>query len=88
MSDETPGPPPGVRRYARDGAVVTYEATRCRHAAECVRDLPEVFDTKRRPWIQPQHASIDALDEVIARCPTRALGLVRDPDARLTARER
>ncbi|MEV4421026.1 (4Fe-4S)-binding protein [Patulibacter sp. NPDC049589] len=42
----------------------------------------EVFDTQRRPWIQPQHASVDALDEVIARCPTQALKLVRDPGAR------
>lgn len=85
MSDEAAGPPPGIRHYARDGAVVTYEASRCRHAAECVRGLPEVFATKRRPWIQPQHASIEALDEVIARCPTRALKLVRDAEARLPA---
>jgi uncharacterized Fe-S cluster protein YjdI len=82
MSDAAVGPPSGVRHCARDGAVVSYEAARCRHAAECVRALPDVFDTHRRPWIQPQHASIDALDQVIARCPTQALKLVRDAEAR------
>lgn len=75
----TPDPPPGVRRYARDGAAVTYEVALCRHAAECVRGLPQVFDTTKRPWIQPQHASVDELERVVALCPTRALKLERDP---------
>jgi uncharacterized Fe-S cluster protein YjdI len=78
-------PVAGVRRYARDGAAVTYETALCRHAAECIRGLPEVFDTARRPWIQPANASIDDLDRVIARCPTRALKLERDPAIRAPA---
>lgn len=64
---------PGVRRYARDGVVVTYEVALCEHAAECVRGLPEVFDTTKRPWIQPEHASVERVVEVVRRCPTRAL---------------
>jgi uncharacterized Fe-S cluster protein YjdI len=68
-----------VRRYTRDGAAVTYEVALCRHAGECVRGLPAVFDTARRPWIQPQNASIDDLERVIALCPTRALKFERNP---------
>ncbi|MEU8258959.1 (4Fe-4S)-binding protein [Micromonospora inaquosa] len=36
---------------------VTFEARRCWHAAECVRGLPEVFDTGQRPWIRPDGAN-------------------------------
>ena len=70
MSDAA-GPP--VRRYALDGGRVVWDAARCRHAAECVRGLPEVFDTAKRPWIQPEHAAATAVERVVARCPTRAL---------------
>lgn len=27
------------------------------HAAECVRGLPQVFGTSRKPWVQPEQAS-------------------------------
>jgi uncharacterized Fe-S cluster protein YjdI len=76
--DAHAAPRAGVRRYTRDGAAVTYEVALCRHAGECVRGLPAVFDTTRRPWIQPQNASIDDLERVIALCPTRALKFERD----------
>jgi uncharacterized Fe-S cluster protein YjdI len=52
---------------------VSFDAARCRHAAECVRGLPAVFDTGRRPWILPSEASAEAVVEVVARCPTGAL---------------
>lgn len=79
MTDAEPAPPPGVRRYARDGGAVTFEAALCRHAAECVGGLPQVFDTAKRPWIQPQHASLDEIEAVVARCPSRALKFERRP---------
>jgi uncharacterized Fe-S cluster protein YjdI len=83
--DAHAAPPAGVRRYTRDGAAVTYEVALCRHAGECVRGLPAVFDTTRRPWIQPQNAPIDDLERVIARCPTRALKFERDPGIKAPA---
>lgn len=78
MNDPQPSPP-AIRRYAREGAAVTFEAAKCQHAAECVRGLPTVFDTKARPWIQPEHGTIDELAAVIARCPSGALQLERQP---------
>jgi uncharacterized Fe-S cluster protein YjdI len=71
----------GVRLYPLQGGAVAWEAARCRHAAECVRGLPEVFDTSKRPWIQPEHAAPEDVEHVVARCPTRALTFRKDPDA-------
>ncbi|MCA9972996.1 MAG: CDGSH iron-sulfur domain-containing protein [Anaerolineales bacterium] len=48
-------------------------AARCIHAAECVSRLTAVFDTAKRPWIQPGSAPADAVAEVVAHCPTGAL---------------
>ncbi len=52
---------------------VFFDSSRCIHAAECVRGLPEVFDVTARPWIRADHASAQELMEVISRCPSGAL---------------
>ncbi|MEE2038979.1 (4Fe-4S)-binding protein [Nocardiopsis sp. CT-R113] len=61
------------KAYEGRSITVTFEGGRCLHAAECVRGLPEVFDTARRPWIQPDGASVDRLVDVVERCPSGAL---------------
>ena len=45
--------PTRLRRYEGSGGIVTFDPKRCIHAAECVHGLPEVFDPKAQPWIQP-----------------------------------
>jgi CDGSH-type Zn-finger protein/uncharacterized Fe-S cluster protein YjdI len=62
-----------IFRYEGDGIVVTYEARRCIHAEQCVHGLPAVFDTKRKPWVDPRAATADEVARVIERCPTGAL---------------
>ncbi|MFE7810825.1 (4Fe-4S)-binding protein [Streptomyces sp. NPDC057433] len=61
------------RAYRTESITVTFEARRCLHAAECVHGLPEVFDTAKRPWIQPDRATAERLAEVVRRCPSGAL---------------
>ena len=63
----------GEKRYTRKDIDVTYSLKRCIHAAECVRGLPAVFDTDKRPWIQPDQATADEIAAVVARCPSGAL---------------
>ncbi|GAA3133759.1 (4Fe-4S)-binding protein [Streptomyces rectiviolaceus] len=69
---------------------VTFDGRRCLHAAECVRGLPQVFDTGRRPWISPDAASADEVAAVVRRCPSGALqyetadGATEQPDAPTT----
>lgn len=66
-----------LREYDSDDVLVTYDVKRCIHAAECVRGLPAVFDTDKRPWVQPENASADEVAEVVMRCPTGALHFER-----------
>lgn len=61
------------RRYASDAIEVWYDVRRCRHAAECVRGDAAVFDTSRKPWIQPSLGDPAHIAEVVRRCPTGAL---------------
>jgi uncharacterized Fe-S cluster protein YjdI/CDGSH-type Zn-finger protein len=66
-----------IRHYVGKDIEVSYEARRCIHAAECVSGLPAVFDTARRPWIDPAAATADEIARVIAKCPSGALHFER-----------
>ena len=61
------------KRYTGHAVDVSFDPGRCRHAAECLRGLPGVFDTGRRPWILPDGADPADVVRVVARCPTGAL---------------
>jgi uncharacterized Fe-S cluster protein YjdI len=67
--------------YAGRDVTVSYDPEVCTHAAECVRGLPAVFDTKRRPWIQPDGADAERVVEQVARCPSGALRIERPTKA-------
>ncbi|MYT22882.1 hypothetical protein GTW69_21775 [Streptomyces sp. SID7760] len=61
------------KAYEGKHITVTYDTGRCLHAAECVGGLPEVFDSGKRPWVQPDGAAPERVAEVIRRCPSGAL---------------
>jgi uncharacterized Fe-S cluster protein YjdI len=61
------------KRYKGEAVDVSFDPVRCRHAAECLRGLPAVFDRDRRPWIVPDGADPEDVVRVVARCPTGAL---------------
>lgn len=69
------------KTYTGTSIDVSFDAETCIHAGECVRGLPQVFDTKRKPWIAPNEASADAIRDVVARCPSGALEIVERPEA-------
>ena len=78
-----PAPEPGVDRgdrvhaFEAPGITVTWSRRRCIHAADCVMNLPTVFEPGRRPWVDATQASTDAVARVVARCPTGSLHFER-----------
>lgn len=69
-----------IRRYKSKNIDVTYDTGRCIHVAACIRGLPAVFDTRKRPWVQPAQSDADAVADVVMRCPTGALHFERKDD--------
>lgn len=74
-------PSPGMESneftYEGDDVTITWDQKRCIHAEACVHGLPDVFDPNRRPWIDPDQADADAIEDVVTRCPTGALHVRR-----------
>jgi CDGSH-type Zn-finger protein/uncharacterized Fe-S cluster protein YjdI len=64
---------PHKRTYENDRIRVYWDSARCIHTGICLRALPEVFDTSRRPWVEIDAADADAVADTVERCPTGAL---------------
>ena len=63
----------GYRKYLGEDVDVYFNTDICIHSASCVKGNPEVFDTKRRPWVSPNNASANEVAKVIDTCPSGAL---------------
>jgi uncharacterized Fe-S cluster protein YjdI/CDGSH-type Zn-finger protein len=71
--DEPRYEPDTKKEYGNGRIVVTWEPAYCIHTGNCLRGLPKVFDSWRRPWIEVDEASADEIAEVVMTCPTGAL---------------
>jgi uncharacterized Fe-S cluster protein YjdI len=62
-----------TRRYTLDTLTVEWRAGLCVQCGNCKAGLPEVFDPRRRPWVDLSKASPEEILAQVARCPSGAL---------------
>lgn len=63
--------------FVGEKIVIHYDDDVCTHAGQCVGGLPTVFDPKRKPWINPDDATPEAVERAVAGCPSGALSSER-----------
>ena len=62
-----------MAEYRGKDIIIRYDEDTCIHAGNCVKNLPAVFDVNRKPWVNPDDATVNAIKNTIATCPSRAL---------------
>jgi uncharacterized Fe-S cluster protein YjdI len=62
-----------IQEYKNDAIIVRFDPRVCIHSGECVRGLRAVFDVNKRPWVNVEGATAEAIAEQIKRCPSGAL---------------
>lgn len=69
-----------TKHYSNGEITVVWQSGKCIHSGNCVRNLPQVFNTKQHPWIHVDNASTAEIIETVAKCPSGALSLLQDKD--------
>jgi uncharacterized Fe-S cluster protein YjdI len=67
-----------VKRYSNGEITVVWKPAVCIHSTICFAGLPAVFDPRRRPWVDIQAASSDAIVKQVRKCPSGALSVFRN----------
>lgn len=63
------------KTYAAGDVTIVWQPALCIHSEKCYHGLPAVFDPKRRPWIQADAASTEAIVAQVRSCPSGALSI-------------
>jgi len=61
------------RQYANDKITVFWDSDKCIHSGVCDHELPEVFDPRKRPWVNLEGADVETIKRTVDRCPSGAL---------------
>jgi uncharacterized Fe-S cluster protein YjdI len=65
-----------VKHYDNGEITVVWKPDVCIHSAICFHGLPQVFDPRRRPWVDVKAAPTAEIVSQVRRCPSGALSLL------------
>ena len=61
------------KEYTNGEVTVAWQSGNCIHSGNCVRNNPDVFQPKEKPWIKIDGSSTDKIIETVNKCPSGAL---------------
>jgi CDGSH-type Zn-finger protein/uncharacterized Fe-S cluster protein YjdI len=67
-----------TKKYSNDEITVVWQPDVCIHSKLCWTELLDVFDPRKRPWIEMNGAETARIIEQIERCPSGALSYFRN----------
>ncbi|MFY8127659.1 MAG: (4Fe-4S)-binding protein [Chitinophagaceae bacterium] len=64
-----------VKEYSNGEITVVWQASKCIHSGNCVKNLPQVFQPKNSPWVKVDEASSQQIVDAVSKCPSGALSI-------------
>jgi len=67
-----------TKHYSNGEVTVVWQPHVCIHSGVCFRGLPEVFDPRRRPWIEQHASTTEKIVNQVRQCPSGALSILEE----------
>lgn len=64
-----------LKEYSNNDITVIWEPSKCTHSANCVKNLPLVFQPGTQPWIKINGADSAEIVSTVLKCPSGALSI-------------
>lgn len=61
------------KHYTNGDITVVWKPETCQHSTICWRNLIQVFNPKKHPWIDMQGADTETIIAQVEQCPSKAL---------------
>jgi uncharacterized Fe-S cluster protein YjdI len=61
------------KEYSNGEITVVWQSGKCIHSGNCVRNNPEVFQPKEKPWIKIDASTTEKIIDTVMKCPSGAL---------------
>ena len=65
-----------VKSYSNGEVTILWKPWKCIHSGICVKLLPQVYNPKARPWVNPENASSQEIIHQVSQCPSGALSIL------------
>ncbi|AOZ99635.1 (4Fe-4S)-binding protein [Flavobacterium commune] len=62
-----------TKEYTNGEVTIVWQSAKCIHSANCVRNNPDVFQPKEKPWIKPEASTTEKIIDTVNKCPSGAL---------------
>ncbi len=67
-----------TKEYTNGEVTVVWQSGKCTHSGNCVKNNPDVFQPKEKPWIKIDASTSDKIMETVNKCPSGALSYYKN----------
>lgn len=64
-----------TKKYTNGEITIQWKSHLCIHCGHCAKGLPEVFQPRQQPWINPLGAETDRIVLQVDECPSGAISI-------------
>ena len=72
--------PQKTHHYSNGAITVVWKPDMCIHSGICFKGLAQVFDPRRKPWIDLSQAETQQIISQVKKCPSGALSIVSEKE--------